>query len=150
MRERIKPQMGRRILYLLAGIFLTASGTAGQEKIALSGYLSNMTAGYHIPDQWLWENSLHNRLNLDLYPTDWLTASVQIRNRFITAVHQDVTNVLSEWRASGLTGGQHMMAGGFDALDEHFDIRRLADPFDALNANEFATFHVSALPGDSF
>jgi len=84
MRERINPEVGRRILYLLTGLFLIASGTAGQEKIALSGYLSNMTAGYRIPDQWLWENSLHNRLNLDLYPADWLTASAQIRNRFIT------------------------------------------------------------------
>ena len=43
-----------------------------------------------------------------------------------------------------------MMAGGFNALDEYFDIRRLAHPFDALNAYEFATFHVSALPGGSF
>jgi hypothetical protein len=42
------------------------------------------------------------------------------------------------------------MAGGFNALDEYLDVRRLADPFDALNANKFATFHVSALPGDSF
>lgn len=65
-------------------IFSLFSGTMlGQEKVAFSGYLSNMTTVYRIPDHWLWENSLHNRLNLDLYPTDWLSASVQVRNRFI-------------------------------------------------------------------
>jgi len=75
--------MSRRLLYLLVALSLFASRTSGQEKIDFSGYLSNMTTVYRIPDHWLWENSLHNRLNLDLYPTDWLSASVQVRNRFI-------------------------------------------------------------------
>ena len=39
--------------------------TAGQEKITLQGYISDMQTVYHIPDHWLWENSLQNRLNLD-------------------------------------------------------------------------------------
>ena len=71
-------------------------------------------------------------------------------NRFVAAVHQDVANILGEWRATGLARGQYIMASGFNAFDERLDIRRLTDPFDALNANKFATFHVSALPGDSF
>jgi hypothetical protein len=75
--------MSRRLLYLLVALSFFASRTSGQEKIAFSGYLSNMTSVYHIPDHWLWENSLHNRLNLDLYPTDWFTASAQVRNRLI-------------------------------------------------------------------
>ena len=75
--------MSRRLLYLLVALSLFASRTSGQEKIDFSGYLSNMTTVYRIPDHWLWENNLHNRLNLDLYPTDWLSASVQVRNRFI-------------------------------------------------------------------
>lgn len=76
--------MPRKLLYPLLLIFLFSGNTSGQEKITLSGYLSDMQSVYHIPDHWLWENTLHNRLNLDLYPTDWLTASVQVRNRFIT------------------------------------------------------------------
>lgn len=47
------------------------------------GYLSDMQTIYRIPDQWLWENSLHNRLNLELYPTDWLSGTLQMRNRAI-------------------------------------------------------------------
>ena len=72
----------KHITLLLIFSLFTGAVTA-QEKIALSGYLSDMQTIYHIPGHWLWENSLHNRLNLDLYPTDWLSASVQVRNRFI-------------------------------------------------------------------
>ncbi len=54
-----------------------------QEKITLNGYLSNMGTVYHLPDQWMWENSLHNRLNLQVYPSDWFSATLQVRNRFI-------------------------------------------------------------------
>ena len=75
--------MARKYIILIIFSLFTGAVT-GQEKIALSGYLSDMQTVYHIPDYWLWENSLHNRLNLDLYPTDWLSASVQVRNRFIT------------------------------------------------------------------
>ena len=75
--------MIRKLHTLLLTLSLFSGAMAGQEKVAFSGYLSNMTTVYHIPDYWLWENSLHNRLNLDLYPTDWLTGSVQLRNRFI-------------------------------------------------------------------
>ncbi|RLD28728.1 MAG: hypothetical protein DRI70_03160 [Bacteroidetes bacterium] len=57
--------------------------TNAQEKVTLNGYLSDMLTGYHLSDNWLWANSLHNRINLMLYPTDWLSGSVQIRNRFI-------------------------------------------------------------------
>jgi len=69
--------------YFLLALMLFALRAAGQDKISFSGYLSDMQTVYHIPDYWLWENTLHNRLNLDLYPTSWLTGSVQLRNRFI-------------------------------------------------------------------
>lgn len=75
--------MNRKLSTLLFVLSLLSGSMAGQEKVAFSGYLSNMTTVYRIPDHWLWENNLHNRLNLDLYPTDWLSASVQLRNRFI-------------------------------------------------------------------
>jgi hypothetical protein len=62
---------------------LFTARAAGQDKLSFSGYLSDMQTLYHIPEHWLWENTLHNRLNLELYPTSWLTGSVQVRNRFI-------------------------------------------------------------------
>lgn len=43
-----------------------------------------MQSVYHIQDVgWLWENQLHNRLNLYIYPTDWLRVSFQGRTRFM-------------------------------------------------------------------
>ena len=69
------------VLLLLA---FAMQNLGGQGKIYLNGYLSEMGTAYRIPDQWLWENNLHNRLNLHLYPTSWLTATVQVRNRFIS------------------------------------------------------------------
>lgn len=54
------------------------------ELVSLSGYLSDMQTVYRIGDRWLWENSLHNRLNLELYPLDWLSGSLQVRSRAIT------------------------------------------------------------------
>jgi len=69
--------------YFLVLFTLFAVKAVAQEKISFSGYLSDMQTVYHIPDHWLWENTLHNRLNLDLYPTNWLTGSIQLRNRAI-------------------------------------------------------------------
>jgi hypothetical protein len=71
-----------RIYTALAGLFVFITSN-GQNKFTLEGYLSDMQTVYRIPDQWLWENSLHNRLNLMYYPTDWLSATVQVRNRAI-------------------------------------------------------------------
>lgn len=75
--------MSNRSAYiLLIGVLFSAS-LRGQEKISFSGYLSDMQTIYHIPDNWLWENTLQNRLSLELYPTDWLTGTIQVRNRVI-------------------------------------------------------------------
>ena len=76
--------MDHRWLIILTLPFLIAGSTMAQEKISLSGYLSDMSTAYHVPDQWLWENSMHNRLNLLVYPTDWLSGTIQVRSRFIT------------------------------------------------------------------
>ena len=75
--------MTRKLPYLLLLFTLFAGRAAGQEKISFSGYLSDMQTVYRIPDYWLWENTLHNRLNLEFYPTDWLTGTFQMRNRAI-------------------------------------------------------------------
>jgi len=75
--------MGSRLHHILLLLLLSAAGLKAQEKVSLSGYVSDMLSVYRIPDQWLWENNLHNRLNLMLYPTDWLSATIQVRNRAI-------------------------------------------------------------------
>jgi hypothetical protein len=75
--------MSGRFTYLLLLLMLYSAGTKGQDKITLSGYLSDMQTVYHIPDYWLWENTLHNRLNLEYIPSDWLSATIQVRNRAI-------------------------------------------------------------------
>ena len=56
---------------------------AGQQKVTLEGYLSDMQTVYRLPDQWLWENSLQNRINFMFYPTGWMSGTVPLRNRMI-------------------------------------------------------------------
>ena len=75
--------MTRKLPYLLVLFTLFAGRAAGQEKISFSGYLSDMQTVYRIPDYWLWENTLHNRLNLEFYPTDWLTIAYAHRIRSV-------------------------------------------------------------------
>jgi len=75
--------MTRKFILLIFQLSLLTGGIAGQEKISLSGYISDMQTVYRIPDNWLWENSIHNRLNLNIYPTDWLSGTIQVRNRAI-------------------------------------------------------------------
>jgi hypothetical protein len=83
MEEERIPVMSRSIFTLICFIITTAVLPA-QQKVTLGGYLSDMQTMYRIPDRWLWENSLHNRLNLDLYPYDWLSGTLQLRSRAIT------------------------------------------------------------------
>ena len=75
--------MARKIPYLCLLLISLAGNSVAQDKVSFSGYLSDMQSLYHIPDHWLWENNIHNRLNLDLYPATWLSGSVQFRNRVI-------------------------------------------------------------------
>jgi hypothetical protein len=76
-------RMPRRSPYLFIAFLLISSFAKGQGKVTLSGYLSEMQSLYHIPENWLWENTLHNRLNLEYYPADWFSATLQVRNRVI-------------------------------------------------------------------
>lgn len=75
--------MVKRLLILFNLSLLLLGNANAQDKITLDGYLSDMFTVYHIPDHWLWENSLHNRLNLNVYPADWLSGTLQVRNRAI-------------------------------------------------------------------
>lgn len=50
----------------------------------MDGYLNDMQSVYHMEGVgWLWENQVHNRLNLNIYPADWLRISLQGRTRFL-------------------------------------------------------------------
>lgn len=75
--------MRLRRTYGIPVLLLALIASNAQDKISLDGYLSDMQTVYRIPDQWLWENNLHNRLNLMLYPTTWLSGTLQMRNRVI-------------------------------------------------------------------
>jgi len=72
------------VFFLIAFFLIIPAGLQAQQKVTLGGYLSDMQTVYKIPDRWLWENSLQNRLNLKLYPFDWLSGTLQMRSRVIT------------------------------------------------------------------
>jgi len=75
--------MKRSVLVLL--LLFSLIVTRGQDKISYDGYVSDMQSVMHIPAVgWLWQNQLQNRLNFDFYPDDRLTASIQVRSRFLT------------------------------------------------------------------
>jgi hypothetical protein len=76
--------MHRRSVYTFLLVLLISAGAKSQEKVSLSGYISDMQTVYHVPDQWLWENSFQDRFKLMAYPTDWLSGSLQFRSRIIT------------------------------------------------------------------
>ncbi len=74
--------MKKLAIFLL--LQLTVISAFCQREITIDGYLNDMQSVYHIQDLgWLWENQLHNRLNLNIYPADWLQISFQGRTRFM-------------------------------------------------------------------
>lgn len=84
MKQKSRPEIRIAVL-LIAMLSVSAMSIQGQEYVEFDGYLSDMQSVYKIPDlNWLWENNLHNRLNFHFYPVNWLTGSIQVRNRFIT------------------------------------------------------------------
>lgn len=82
MTEILLPKMKTSIIYLV--IFIGTFPVFSQSKITLNGYLNDMQSVYHVEDiGWFWENQVHNRLNLNYYPANWLTVCIQGRTRFI-------------------------------------------------------------------
>lgn len=70
------------LLFSLAG-GLTAQDE--QRKVTLNGYLTSMQSVMFdsLNGDWIMDNLIHNRLNLYWYPTDKITASLQMRNRLL-------------------------------------------------------------------
>jgi len=75
----------KKILYLLLLLFFHYTLNA-QDKVALSGYISNLQSQMFtdVHGDWLNDNLVHNRLNFFAYPTNNLEFSVQVRNRLFT------------------------------------------------------------------
>ncbi len=83
INRSIKDVGMKKIFLYLAIVSINYSGFA-QDKLTLDGYLNDMQTVYHVEDiGWLWENQVHNRLNINYYPNDWLKFSVQGRTRFL-------------------------------------------------------------------
>ncbi|MCK5823663.1 MAG: hypothetical protein KAG95_06645 [Bacteroidales bacterium] len=72
------------ILLLFLGYF--SFGQDENPKYDFNGYITNMQSVMFqdVGGDWVNDNLLHNRLNFCWYPTDAITASIQIRNRFFT------------------------------------------------------------------
>jgi len=94
--------MKRSVVLFFAVMAITPAGLHAQQKVTLGGYFSDMQTVYRIPDRWIWENSLQNRLNLNAYPLDWLSATLQMRSRVITGS----TIVKFPGYADGIDGDQ--------------------------------------------
>ena len=76
--------MSKRPIQILLVLLFISGALKGQEKITLSGDLSDMQTLYHLPDNWLWKNNFQNRFKLMTYPTHWLSGTLQFRSRIIT------------------------------------------------------------------
>jgi len=70
--------------YIILFICTFTLNVNSQQIVSFDGYLNDMQSVYHIEQTgWLWENQVHNRLNLGIYPADWLSISLQARTRVI-------------------------------------------------------------------
>lgn len=97
----------KRLLFCVSIQIVAISGFC-QEKITIDGYLNDMQSVYHIEDVgWLWENQVHNRLNINIYPADWLKITLQGRTRFLQG------NMISKFPGYGDSFAKD--AGWFDA-----------------------------------
>lgn len=71
---------------LISTIFIfSVNYSFAQKKLNVQGYVTNMQSSTFadVKSYWLNDNLLHNRINAFYYPTSSITASIQVRNRFI-------------------------------------------------------------------
>jgi hypothetical protein len=76
--------LGVGLCFLAAGVACLNAQTE-PKKWDLQGYVSNMQSAMFqdVDSIWQTENLIHNRLNFHWYPSQNITATVQLRNRFI-------------------------------------------------------------------
>ena len=72
-------------IFLLFVVYFSF-GQDENSKLSLNGYITNMQSVMFqdFSGNWINDNLIHNRLNFYWYPTDAVTASIQVRNRFFT------------------------------------------------------------------
>ena len=76
----------RWLIFTLAISLLSGTLVLGQEKAkawTLTGYVKYMqTVSFSdVDEMWLTDNLVHNRLNFNWYPNNWLNTKISIRNR---------------------------------------------------------------------
>ena len=75
----------KKILIILFTLALSQLIYGQSKNWSLTGYVSNMesTMFQKVDEDWISDNLIHNRLNFNWYPKDWLTANLEIRNRIM-------------------------------------------------------------------
>jgi len=73
------------VLFLLHGPTTQAQSSYKLKKWSFDGYLKDLQmVGYDkFNEDWMLSNEIHNRFDFRYYPTDWLSAHVGMRNRFV-------------------------------------------------------------------
>lgn len=59
----------------------------------INGYLSGMPSIYWTEDSTLWQVLLHNRINFNLYPSENIAISLQVRNQLIAGDFVELMNI---------------------------------------------------------
>jgi len=72
---------------------VTAQNSATLSKLDFHGYLSGMPSLFWIEDSTAWQSIIHNRLNLDWYPSQRISGSIQFRNQLIAGEFVEATPV---------------------------------------------------------
>jgi hypothetical protein len=79
----------KKYTYLIFAMLSLGAHAQDDYKLSpleFSGYIKDVQTvfvPYGMEENWLSDNSIHNRLSLKYYPTDWLTLNIQARNRLI-------------------------------------------------------------------
>ncbi|GAH33371.1 unnamed protein product, partial [marine sediment metagenome] len=118
----------RIILILLILPAQIISAQTADSKISLNGYITNMQSVMFqdIDENWITDNLIHNRLNVYWYPSENISASLQIRNRLIfgetlkyTPGYVENTSKSSGWidlSANIASGDSYVLNTGIDRL----------------------------------
>jgi hypothetical protein len=78
-----------RLSLILTGVILCmdlqlkSQENYSSQTFEANGYLTGMPSLYWNEDSSLWQVLIHNRLNFNWYPSEYLTASIQLRNQII-------------------------------------------------------------------
>lgn len=82
--------MKKSIISFIAIVFFIVPGFSQgfnlKEKLSVSGYISDMGSLIYqkSTDTKTWDNLVHNRINIEFFPTNSLTASIQFRTRLMS------------------------------------------------------------------